>query len=165
MSSEFITTSCQPPRAAGAGRVPPRGQVPRDAGARAVGRMARTSRRTRSPWNRSSPGWESGRRGSRTFPRARPRGSRSYKPNERISRRSPLSDVEELEALRGRRHAKRLGGEVLLEAPDDRLTVICCGGCAARRGAGEDAGPVAAGAGPQAHQLVTSRRAPFEGTP
>ena len=43
------------------------------------------------------------------------------KPNERISRRSPLSDIEELEALVAAVHAKRLGWRMLLEAPDNRL--------------------------------------------
>ena len=43
------------------------------------------------------------------------------KPNERVGRRSPLSDIEELEALVAAVHAKRLGWRLLLEAPDDRL--------------------------------------------
>lgn len=43
------------------------------------------------------------------------------KPNERLSRRSPLSDIEELEALVAAVHMKALGWRLLLEAPDDRL--------------------------------------------
>ncbi|RLY91190.1 hypothetical protein CWC38_09230 [Kocuria tytonicola] len=43
------------------------------------------------------------------------------KPNERFNRRSPLSDVEELEALVAAVHAKGLGWRLLLEVPDDRL--------------------------------------------
>lgn len=43
------------------------------------------------------------------------------KPNERLSRRSPLSDIEELEALVAAVHMKGLGSRLLLEAPDDRL--------------------------------------------
>ena len=43
------------------------------------------------------------------------------KPNERLNRRSPLSDIEELEALVGAVHLKGLGWRLLLEAPDDRL--------------------------------------------
>ncbi|MDO4920198.1 hypothetical protein [Kocuria sp.] len=43
------------------------------------------------------------------------------KPNERLNRRSPLSDIEELEALVAAVHAKGLGWRLLLEAPDERL--------------------------------------------
>lgn len=44
-----------------------------------------------------------------------------FKPNERVTQRSPLSDVEELEALTAAVHAKSLGWRILLEVNDDRL--------------------------------------------
>lgn len=43
------------------------------------------------------------------------------KPNERLNRRSPLSDIEELEALVAAVHAKGLGWRLLMEVADDRL--------------------------------------------
>ena len=43
------------------------------------------------------------------------------KLNERVTQRSPLSDVEELEALTAAVHAKSLGWRMLLEVDDDRL--------------------------------------------
>lgn len=44
-----------------------------------------------------------------------------YKPNERLVQRSPLSDIEELEALTAAVYAKSLGWRILLEVDDDRL--------------------------------------------
>lgn len=44
-----------------------------------------------------------------------------FKPNERLVQRSPLSDIEELEALTAAVHAKSLGWRMLLEVEDDRL--------------------------------------------
>ncbi len=44
-----------------------------------------------------------------------------FKPNERVTQRSPLSDIEELEALTAAVHAKSLGWRLLLEVNDDRL--------------------------------------------
>ena len=43
------------------------------------------------------------------------------KPNERLNQRSPLSDIEELEALVAAVHMKGLGWRLLLEASDERL--------------------------------------------
>ena len=43
------------------------------------------------------------------------------KLNERVTQRSPLSDVEELEALTAAVYAKSLGWRMLLEVNDDRL--------------------------------------------
>lgn len=44
-----------------------------------------------------------------------------FKPNERVTQRSPLSDVEELEGLAAAVHIKSLGWRILLEVDDDRL--------------------------------------------
>lgn len=44
-----------------------------------------------------------------------------FKPNERLVQRSPLSDIEELEALTAAVHAKSLSWRLLLEVNDDRL--------------------------------------------
>ncbi|MEX5274569.1 hypothetical protein RF638_11505 [Kocuria sp. CPCC 205235] len=43
------------------------------------------------------------------------------KLNERVTKRSPLSDVVELEALTAAVYAKSLGWRILLEVNDDRL--------------------------------------------
>ena len=43
------------------------------------------------------------------------------KPNQRLTERSPLSDVLEVEALVDAVHAKSLGWTVLLQLDDDRL--------------------------------------------
>lgn len=43
------------------------------------------------------------------------------KLNERVTKRSPLSDVEELEALTAAVYAKSLGWRILLEVDDERL--------------------------------------------
>ena len=44
-----------------------------------------------------------------------------FKPNERVTQRSPLSDIEELEALTAAVHTKALAWRLLLDVEDDRL--------------------------------------------
>lgn len=78
-----------------------------------------------------------------------------FKPNERLVQRSPLSDIEELEALTAAVHAKSLGWRMLLEVEDDRLDKTLLQKLLDRApGSGGQAGKSAIEAGPSAHAVI-----------